>query len=354
MKIFKFAICLLLALIQFPARGEENLLTINYSICAESDQEYIARTPLQVSASNEVAGISLTLEVGNFVVPNNDFSQYDAEVTLIPSVTLEYMKNLSFPNESVTYGSHRWTFVIRAYDQAQKLCGGVTNTVFAPEKLGYWEDYTDGEFTDLFFADKRDTQGTYRVKVQRNKKQPGRLRIVNPYAENPVIEVVDRVERCTKHPHYIYINAEDPEFVFVEESTTGLDFGNGEVIVSSTIGSEVNLRSLDDSHSPAINVATRIAGLKASGMVAGRLVGNRILFPAGVLAFGETGHDNLSLQNAAEGCLLELAETGVDEIESDFSSAATYYDLNGMIVNNPTRPGIYIKKQGSVIEKICK
>ncbi|MDE6409235.1 MAG: hypothetical protein K2K81_03180 [Muribaculaceae bacterium] len=354
MKAFKFAICLLLAFAQFSVRGEGNPLTINYSICAESDEEYIARTPLQVSATPEVAGISLTLEVGNFVVPNDDFSQYDAEVTLIPSITLEYMKNLSFPNESVTYGSHRWTFVIRAYNQAQKLCGGVANTVFAPEKLGFWEDYTDGEFTDLFFSDKRDTQGTYRVKVQRHKKQPGRLRIVNPYAENPGIKDEDRVERCNRHPHYIYINAEDPDFVFVEESTTGFDFGNGEVMFSSTIGSKVNLRTLDDAHSATINVAGRIAEMKASGMAAGRLEGNRILFPAGVLAYGEKGHGNLALQTAGEGCLLELAETGVDEIATDFSEAATYYDLNGMVVSNPNRPGIYIKKQGSVIEKIRK
>lgn len=354
MKVYNVAICLLLALAQLSARGEESSLIVNSSICAESDDGYTARTPLLISASNDISGISLTLEAGNFVIPNDDFSRYDTEVTLIPAMTLDYLKNLSFPNESESYGSHRWTFVIRAYDQLQKLCGGVVNTVFAPEKSGYWEDYAEGEFTDLFFNDKRDTQGTFKVKVQRHKNQPGRLRIVNPYAENPGIKDADRVERCTQHPHYIYINAEDPDFVFVEESSTGLDFGNGEVMVSSTIGSKLNLRTLEDADSPTIDVAARLAELKDSGMTAGRMEENRIIFPAEVLAFGETGHENLGLQSAGEGCLLQLSESGVDETSADLSEAATYFDLNGIVVTNPTRPGIYIKKQGAAIEKILK
>lgn len=354
MKVSNVAICLLLALAQLPAHGEESQLTVNYSICADSDDGYVARTPLQISVSNDVAGVCLTLEVGNLVIPNDDFSLYDAEGTLIPSMTLEFLKNFSFPNESASYGSHRWTFVTRAYDQFQNLCGGVANTVFAPEKSGFWEDYADGEFTDLFFKGKRDTQGTYKVKVQRHKNQPGRLRIVNPYAENPGIQDADRVERCKQHPHYIYINAEDPDFVFVEESATGLDFGNGEVMVSSTVGSMLNLRTLEDAKSPTIDVAARLAEIKASGMTAGRMEGNRVLFPSGVLAFGETGHENLGLQSAGEGCLLELSGAGIDEASADYSDNAVYFDLNGMVVPNPTRPGIYIKKQGVIVEKILK
>lgn len=354
MKPFIYSICLLIGLAPVSAFAADSPLEIKHSICATSGDGFVAHTPFQVTAGDDVAGMALTLDIGNLVLEEDDYLLYNVEGTMIPAMMLSAIKNMSLPNESVTYGSHRWTFVCRAYNQENNLLGGTTKTVFVPEKSSDWEDYAEAEFTDLFFGDKRDTGGTYSVIVQRNKSNPGRLRIVNPYKDVDGIGETDRVAICRSHDHYIYINAEDPEFVFVEESAAGMDFGNGEVMVSSTIGSKLNLRTIEDVADIYLHPADRIAEMKGSGISAGRLMDNQIIFPAGVLAFGETEHDNLALQNAGEGCLLRLTNTGVESILEDGSQPVIYFDLNGVQISQPSEPGLYIKKQGSKIWKICE
>lgn len=64
------------------------------------------------------------------------------------------------------------------------------------------------------------------VEVQENKEVPGLYRLVNAYAGQSAIHdaTVD---------HYIYIDATDPEFVNINTSATGLDFGDGMLVIGT-------------------------------------------------------------------------------------------------------------------------
>lgn len=65
--------------------------------------------------------------------------------------------------------------------------------------------------------------------LQCNVDNPRMLRLVSPFAAHTHWNVYGHQD----HPHYIYINAEDPELIFLEESPVCLDFGSGMVRISS-------------------------------------------------------------------------------------------------------------------------
>lgn len=69
------------------------------------------------------------------------------------------------------------------------------------------------------------------VEIQENTATPGFYRIVNPYAAYEY----NFMERTDDHNHYIYVHAENPKAVWIENSPVGADFGYGDGRVTSDI-----------------------------------------------------------------------------------------------------------------------
>ena len=93
-------------------------------------------------------------------------------------------------------------------------------------KVKYNEDLFAGYYEGL-------PQVELQVELQENKNTQGYYRLVNPYAEYEG----NCIENHDGHNHYIYIHAEDPQAVWVENSPIGIDFGDdyGEARVTSNV-----------------------------------------------------------------------------------------------------------------------
>lgn len=87
--------------------------------------------------------------------------------------------------------------------------------------------YTEDLMTTLYKVD----NPTYEVEIQENSENPGVYRLVNPYGEAyPYNEPGDWDD---SQNHYLVINAQDPEGVFIDQQKMGLNWGDGALIISS-------------------------------------------------------------------------------------------------------------------------
>lgn len=349
--IYIIAMMTLASALHIPAKAEDLTLGVDYSICSVPDGYGIAKLPFQLNPGSDVGGMTLTFEVGNFKMSPDEYSAYMVEGSTFPTEFLTLMQNMLFPNESEAYGSYRWTFVLKVLDKNLTARNCMTIPVFAPHDDTNWHDYGEGEFMDLFLAPgKLPASSPITVKIQQRDDQPGRFRIVNPYKNRSGIAEGNRTSGCKAHDHYIYINATDPDYVYIEEATTGLNFGNGEIITSSAVGAALNERGIKDIDNITIDIPSRVEAIKAANIPAGKMKNGEITFPPEALFFGETGHDNLSLQKGGEGRLLKITHSGIDTINAD--EETVFYSLDGVRVNNPAKGGIYIKRQGAEVYKV--
>lgn len=87
--------------------------------------------------------------------------------------------------------------------------------------------YTEDFMTTFYKLD----NVSYEVEIQENEENPGVYRLINPYGEAyPYNEPGDWDD---SKKHYLVINAQDPEGVFIDQQKMGLDWGEGALIVSS-------------------------------------------------------------------------------------------------------------------------
>lgn len=103
---------------------------------------------------------------------------------------------------------------------------GVTAWVDMEGEATYIEDYVG-----IFFGVEHVT---YQLAIQRNIVEEGYYRLVNAYGEAyPYNEDGDY---DTSQDYYLTINATDPDYVYVEQSPTGMDWTYGEFICWSIPG----------------------------------------------------------------------------------------------------------------------
>ena len=92
--------------------------------------------------------------------------------------------------------------------------------------------YTD-DFMTTFYSVGNET---YEVEIQENSMYPGYYRLVNPYgAAYPWNETYDdgTADWDTSQDWYFYIDAQDPDGVYIELQETGMDWGYGNIIMGS-------------------------------------------------------------------------------------------------------------------------
>lgn len=182
----------------------------------------------------------------------------------------------------------------------------------------------------------------YDVTVQRNKTDNNLYRIVNPYTNGGWSYAGDD-EICTDGDHYFYINATDPNKVYVEAGATGLFLGNGSIMTSSRAYLE---QFYNYSQSGAV-----YGTMDSNGLIT--LDGNAVLFALqsnpGALYFSSGASTKLQLPENRD--LAGIGEIANDAI--DANAPVEYYNLQGMrILNVENNPGLYIRKQGNTTSKV--
>ncbi len=208
-----------------------------------------------------------------------------------------------------------------------------------------WEPIGSGTFTDPILpalgydtAQLSEPQ-TFDVAVERNKSDHNLLRVVDPYVNHPFFVRNKRFLSSHSHHHYIYIDATDPDYVVVAESPTGVDLGYGQVCVNSPAAWYGAEHSKDE-------IEKYYGAVKLSDGV--------ITFKAQTLFASETGEQHNALFRTICDGRLELPSTsGIADVAAEGDGEeATYYNLQGVKVDNPEPGTLMICRRGSHVTKV--
>lgn len=186
----------------------------------------------------------------------------------------------------------------------------------------YEEGYLYGFFSDI-------SQETLSVQVQKHRTKDGYYRLVEPYAKHSIF---GGTESHTSHRHYMYINAIDPEKVYIEPSPLGIKMDDGRQVMA---WSRAHCEECSWGYMPLEYV--------------GKKDGNVITMPDEFLVIYSSDENASIIQRAGKGFKVTLPEdivSGVDEVETIDDTPAEYYNLQGMRVSNPETGRLYIVHQG--------
>lgn len=192
--------------------------------------------------------------------------------------------NLMFQlSENGTY-----TIVVVGYDEGGNAVYDTSytfeyNTVMQEsewESIG-WASYTDGFFINPWYNPTMGGQ-TWDVEIEEHKDRAGYFRIVNPYAEWPINLSVGGALIDSKK-YYLYINAEDPDGVYIEDSNSGINLGiaTGDQTGYSILGSMAYM---------FIQAGNPFELVKQNGWC-GTLKNGIITFDAGTLTYAESEYN---------------------------------------------------------------
>lgn len=164
------------------------------------------------------------------------------------------------------------------------------------QKESEWESrgwclYTDGFFVNPWYSPQMGGQ-TWDVEIEEHKQRAGYYRLVNPYKEWPMTLALieEGVNVYSKGMYYLYINAEDPTGVYIEDSDSGINLGlaTGDVTGHSIIGS-LAYYFMEQGHS--------FQEVKENGWC-GVLANDVITFGAGTLSYAEAEYKDGTKVNA--------------------------------------------------------
>lgn len=305
-------------------------ISIDYSNCADGNKFTFACT-----CGADVAGVKVMYVQGEF-----DATQENLEYVASKGqgFTAEQAKALTLDLSS--YPDGVFTFFAVTLDAEGALANGAYAWAYVVnDNADEWKTlegnakYTD-DIVASIYQNHADTERE--VAVQENIATPGLYRLVNPYAA-PYAFATQNVHEG-EHNHYIYINAVNPEQVYLTESPIGFELGDGAMVVSSL--AYMNLQNEAD---PSAYYGT--------------LKDNVITFPQKALVAREMKYQNgawyyANANNAFKVVLPESA--GINDIISDDAQAApVYYNLQGVRVANPEN-GMFIEVRGNKAVKVVK
>ena len=148
------------------------------------------------------------------------------------------------------------------------------------------------------------------VEIQENVNTPGLYRLVDAYAGQSAIHSSD----CN---HYIYLDVTDPEFVNINTSNTGLDFGDG-LLVFGTVGGALGWSKEDCAD---------------MGYEVGSINGRTLTFAEGTVYAHEKKYNDpgsWSKMNPNKVMTIELPELVLDVTVVDSSEAKT--PVEGVVI----------------------
>ncbi len=179
--------------------------------------------------------------------------------------------------------------------------------------------------------------------VEESVSQPGRYRLVNPYAGHSWAQAYDDFVINHEHNHYIYINACNPTQVYVEAAPLGINT-DGEAMLYSLAGLYAE--------------SGQAAYAQQQGYF-GKLTeeeGEKIIsMPDGSLMFAESKYEHGTYFNVGQDFLVVVkpGQGAVEEIEAtgEAYAPAEYFNLQGIRVANPRAGELVIERRGSKVTK---
>lgn len=239
------------------------------------------------------------------------------------------------------------TFILVALDGQGDIVGYDWCTYyFIDDNADNWTDCGMAEFTDGFLQSviSNIPSQTTKCMLQQNKENPKRYRLVNPYSGLKEYAALNKGHEG--HNHYIDINAEDPECIYIEESPIGME---------SSVYGMMRVSSAVDYY---LHAGFDIEDCKE--LEYGAVVENGVMtFNEEALLVSLLKYENGDwLITDPEGVTtIKLPEgfditTAVSDIKTDDSAAPVeYYNLYGVKLKQPAAGQVCIRRQGSKVTK---
>lgn len=195
---------------------------------------------------------------------------------------------------------------------------------------------------------------TYQVDVEESVSEPGYIRMVDPYGANYPYSSDNNYDNSKIW--YIYINATDPDKVYMEYSEgIGHTLGYGRI----DIWSYYQRAKLDEN---CMYYGMSDYDLKALNMV-GKFGNDEITFPKNALcirfplmqASWYEANMNGKFSLKFEEGQLRGEQSGVESVvvDDDSDAPAEYYNLSGLrVVADQLTPGVYVVRQGKTVKKV--
>ncbi len=267
------------------------------------------------------------------------------------SYSTPFDQSVSFTIDLTTVTEHSYyTILAVSLDSEGKWQEGARTVLFAqPDESANWKSIGKGKYTDGIMPDmyNKFTSQTATVDIEENIAKPGYFRVVNPYSSMTAGTTVSNQHSISGHNHYIYVNATNPDQVYIEASPLGIDLGYGDVVIYSYVA-----YFLDYGYT-----AEQIAASLPTYF--GTFADNAITFnTAGTLLAGEVDYKDLTWYgvNGDTNFKIELPAdyNGVNDVivDNTSNSAVEYFNLQGVRVNNPAKGQLVIKRQGDKVSKI--
>ncbi|MDE5554577.1 MAG: hypothetical protein K2J10_05280, partial [Muribaculaceae bacterium] len=240
----------------------------------------------------------------------------------------------------------RYALVVVAYNsKGEAVSANSSYFYIMDDEADQWEEYgTAVYYEDVLGSVYPDmTTEKLNVTVEVNKNQPGFYRLVEPYKNHPYYSsgvYANMYRPHDNHKHYLYVHAEDPEAVYIEDSPAGVDNGYGDVSIFS-----LAYKYLQDGMSKE--------EIKELGIF-GELDGREITFPNNSFILVERFFKQATFLTVdAPMFRITLPKNaGINDITIDnANSPVEYFNLQGVRVDNPTQ-GVYIQRKGNTTEKI--
>ena len=204
--------------VYFPSTSS---LSINASSVATFHEVTIARVG---SSSAITVPLTLTGGDGLYSIPSSvTFNAGQSETTI----------KISYDPEVV--GFDNFTTLKISIGEAFKTPYGITDYTFKIGIPAPWKSLGMGTIVDGFVGAFFGVANlSWEVEIQENDLTPGFFRLVNPYAAKyPYNEPGDW---DTSQDYYFEIHAENPDAVYINMQTTGMDWGYGKFIFGSLAG----------------------------------------------------------------------------------------------------------------------
>ena len=239
-------------------------------------------------------------------------------------------------------GRGLYTVCLVGCDANDKPLTGTTTMVFYEEDdADKWEPLGRGYWQEGIVSP--HVQGLpmmqLNVDIEKHKEIEGYYRLVNPFAEHPNLK--EYVVAESGHNHYIYVNATNPEAVYIEASEVGVQTPDGQIAVWSYPG-----QRLDEGYT--------VEDLKSYGFF-GTMEDGVITMPDNMLLYAETSYFGGRFVTSGDRFKIDLyhqipGTNGIaDEIISN-EGEAEYFNLQGVKVDNPGK-GLYIRRQAGKTTK---
>lgn len=209
-----------------------------------------------------------------------------------------------------------------------------------------WTDCGLAQFTDGILQDiiANIPSQTTTCMLQESVTTPGRYRLVDPYAG--IEEFAALGAKHSDHHHFIYINATDPDYIYLEESPIGLETSKYGLMRVNSYSNYFLQAGFD---------WEEVVELELGAIVED----GEITFPEEAILFSMTKHESGDwlIVNSEGLTRIKLPEgfditTGIENVTvSDSASGAPeFFDLRGVKVAKPDH-GLYIVRQGKTVSK---